>query len=388
MKPFKVFISYCHQDEQYKDQLIAHLTTLKRRGLIQEWHDRMLLPGEDWDGIIKQELLDADIILLLISADFLHSNYCYDIEVTKAVERHNHGDTIVIPIILRPCDWKDLPFSQIHGLPKDAKPISLWPDKDEGYLNIIEGIKSAIKSKDGENKAQESTSAPEGSTQLFPKDLIICRFPRGYLQIDQIEFQEHSTWAVTASYYDYIYGWRRSTHYHSSYHESWGTPDGKDIQCKKLGVPKGDWYLVDSALYLIMEIRERNQKLLIDNLMEHFQTGDDYFDYYPKNTPIPKPACPEKYLILNKTGELRDIIESLTIDSWRDYDLKTLHEEFESIRRDAYLLTYEKLGGTHPASVFLKEIIYEYMPSFNLEDLRLWAHRLSGAISNACKYVK
>ena len=84
LNPLKLFISYSHQDEKYKDQLTTHVTSLKRRGIVKEWHDRKLVAGEEWDKIIKQELLDSDIILLLISSDFLASNYCYDIEIKKA----------------------------------------------------------------------------------------------------------------------------------------------------------------------------------------------------------------------------------------------------------------------------------------------------------------
>ena len=198
MKPFKIFISYSHLDENYKDQLLVHLSSLKRRGIINEWHDRKLIPGQDWDGTIKQELLDSDIILLLISADFIASNYCYDVEIKKALERHEQNDAIVIPIVLRPCDWKDLPFSKIQALPKDAKPLSTWANLDEGFMNIISGIKTLTKTELDVSPTEDKISSQDKSISSS-EDSIIGRLPRGYLLIENIEFRESPSWSVVVS---------------------------------------------------------------------------------------------------------------------------------------------------------------------------------------------
>src|SRR5690349_5863095 len=103
--PVSVFYSYAHQDEALRQQLETHLSLLRRQGLISEWYDRKILPGAEWVGEIDEHLERASIILLLISADFLASDYCYDKEMTRALERHKQGEARVIPIILRPCDW-------------------------------------------------------------------------------------------------------------------------------------------------------------------------------------------------------------------------------------------------------------------------------------------
>lgn len=140
----KIFISYAHEDEKYKDKLIKHLSSLKRRNIIEEWHDRKILAGQNLDDKISDNLLDADIILLMISVDFLNSDYCYEKEMTKALEMNRENSARVIPIIVRYCDWHDSPFSNLNALPRDGRCIKDWPDEDQAYMNIIDGIKAVI----------------------------------------------------------------------------------------------------------------------------------------------------------------------------------------------------------------------------------------------------
>jgi len=146
MDKVKIFISYSHQDEYYRRELEKHLSVLKRNGDIDTWTDRKIVAGENWEGKISAELLNAKIILLLISPDFLASNYCYDIEMKTAIERHNNKKAIVVPIILRHCDWSDTPFSSIQGLPINTIPIKEWNDQDKAFFNVVDGIKVLLKS--------------------------------------------------------------------------------------------------------------------------------------------------------------------------------------------------------------------------------------------------
>src|SRR5256885_1463819 len=104
LQPIEVFYSYARADEALRDQLEKHLAVLKRQKVISAWHDRLITAGEDWANEIDQHINSASIILLLVSADFLTSDYCYEIEMTQALGRHEAGETRVIPIILRPCD--------------------------------------------------------------------------------------------------------------------------------------------------------------------------------------------------------------------------------------------------------------------------------------------
>ncbi len=141
----KAFISYAHTDVHYKDELEKHLATLRRNGEIESWTDTMISPSEVWNESISKSLNTADLIICLISSDFLNSDYCYDIEMRDALIRHREGKAQIIPIIIRPCDWSETPFAHIQVLPTLGKPIREWPDQDQAYVNVVEGIKKAIR---------------------------------------------------------------------------------------------------------------------------------------------------------------------------------------------------------------------------------------------------
>lgn len=140
-----VFISYAHDDTDVFGRLKSHLAGMERAGIIQTWHDRCIVAGEDWAGKIDKHLNAADIILLLISPAFLSSNYCYDIELKTAMARHESGEAVVIPIIARPVLWEYSPFAKLQALPTDAKPISEWRNRDTALKNVAEGIERAIR---------------------------------------------------------------------------------------------------------------------------------------------------------------------------------------------------------------------------------------------------
>lgn len=145
-----LFFSYSHKDEVLRDQLEVHLTMLKRQGIISAWHDRRIVAGEDIDDAISGYLEEADVVLLLVSSDFLASDYCYEREMNRAMERQREGSTEVIPVILRPCDWHSAPFGRLNALPLEGKPVTKWADADDAFLNIVEGIKAALKNIHGD----------------------------------------------------------------------------------------------------------------------------------------------------------------------------------------------------------------------------------------------
>ena len=136
----KLFYSYAHRDRRYKDELAKHLG----RSYISEWHDREILPGSEWEQEIDQHLQKADIILLLVSVDFLASDYCYGYEMRRALERQVAGETIIIPIILRPVAWVNVPFAHLQVLPRSGKPIASWANRDEAFSEVAQGIRSVI----------------------------------------------------------------------------------------------------------------------------------------------------------------------------------------------------------------------------------------------------
>ena len=140
----KVFISYSHRDETFKDELDVHLSALKRSGLVDVWHDRRIDAGTDWDDSIRAELEAADIILLLVSASFLASEYVWQVEIGRAMERHRAREARVVPVFIRACDMKGMPFEGIQGLPRDARPVAAFADRDEAYLQIVKGLRAVL----------------------------------------------------------------------------------------------------------------------------------------------------------------------------------------------------------------------------------------------------
>lgn len=140
----KLFCSYSHRDEHLRDELAKHLKLLERQGLIESWHDRRIGAGEVWKEEIDRNLSEADIILLLISADFLASDYCFDIEMKAALERHSAAKAVVIPIILRPVDWHATPFSGLQALPKNGKPVTTFDNLDIAFEQVATSIRAAI----------------------------------------------------------------------------------------------------------------------------------------------------------------------------------------------------------------------------------------------------
>ncbi|WP_437516751.1 TIR domain-containing protein [Sorangium sp. So ce1099] len=142
--PIRLFFSYSHKDEALRDELETHLALLKRQGLLETWHDRRIGAGTEWADQIDRNLDEADVILLLVSADFLASDYCFDKEMKRALARHDGGQARVVPVILRKTDWHSAPFARLQALPKDARPVTLWQDRDEAWTDVALGIRRAI----------------------------------------------------------------------------------------------------------------------------------------------------------------------------------------------------------------------------------------------------
>jgi len=144
---FNVFVSYSHQDKEHLNKLGRILTLLERSGLINVWYDRQILPGSEWDRTIKNELDNADIIILLVSYDFLSSKYIADVEVKKALHRHKLGQTTVVPIIVRDVSLKNTEFGHLQAFPQDGKPVALWQHEDSAWRDVEEGLRMFIADK-------------------------------------------------------------------------------------------------------------------------------------------------------------------------------------------------------------------------------------------------
>jgi hypothetical protein len=151
----KIFFCYAHEDEPLLNRLKIQLISMQRRGLIEMWHDRDINAGTEWEGEISEQINTAQIILLLISPDFMASDYCYGIEMKRALERHKNGEACVIPVILRPVHWQDI-LGNIQSLPNDGNPVtsSSWHSPDDAFFDVAEGIRRVIE----EMTAQISTN--------------------------------------------------------------------------------------------------------------------------------------------------------------------------------------------------------------------------------------
>ena len=140
----KVFYAYSHEDEDLRGELGKHLAPLRRGGAIIDWYDRKISAGKEWEGEIEEHLNTARIILLLISSDFINSDYCHDVEMERALERHEAGEARVIPIILRPVFWRESHFRKLLALPTDGEAVTLWDNQDAAFTNIAEGIREVV----------------------------------------------------------------------------------------------------------------------------------------------------------------------------------------------------------------------------------------------------
>ncbi len=162
--PLEVFYSYSHKDDEFRIALENHLSLLQRQGLITAWHDRRIGPGGEWREQIDSHLRSADLILLLISADFLASDYCFDVELKCALDRHKAGAALVIPIVVRHVDWSEAPFAGLQALPRDGKAISSWPDRDEALMNVAQGVRAAVQNQASHRRRRARKSLAQNGT--------------------------------------------------------------------------------------------------------------------------------------------------------------------------------------------------------------------------------
>jgi hypothetical protein len=140
----QAFISYSHMDEKLKKRLDKHLAIFRRKDTLITWNDRRIEAGEERDPAINKALDESDIILLLISADFIDSEYCYSREMKRAIERHTTNQARVIPIILKPCLWNDTPISQLIALPKDGKAVTEWKNRESAWSSVTAEIQRVV----------------------------------------------------------------------------------------------------------------------------------------------------------------------------------------------------------------------------------------------------
>lgn len=169
--PLKLFISYSHRDESFKNDLMDHLSSLIRAGQIKVWQDRDIDAGAEWNREILTAIDGADIILMLVTARFMASEFCFSKEMQRAMAHHDQGSATVVPVIASPCRWQDAPFSRLQVLPKDGKAIADWGSPDAAYTNVVSGLARLVNKQTAPAPADDGWgSPPPPKTTSAPKD--------------------------------------------------------------------------------------------------------------------------------------------------------------------------------------------------------------------------
>jgi hypothetical protein len=140
----RVFFSYAAEDEPHRITLEKHLRLLQRQGLVEGWHARMVAPGEERDAEVRRHLDAADVVLLLVSPDFLACDRVWEEEMARALERHDAREASVVPVFVRPCDWRGAPFARLQGLPRDGEPVTRRADADEAWTEVAAGLRALV----------------------------------------------------------------------------------------------------------------------------------------------------------------------------------------------------------------------------------------------------
>ena len=193
-----VFFSYSHKDEDLRNQLETQLAMLRRQGVISTWHDRRIIAGEEFAQVIDDHINADDIILLLASADFLASDYCYELEMQRAMERHEAGEAVVIPVILRACDWQGAPFGKLQATPTDARPVTQWPDRDQAFLEVARAIRRAAERFNSATVTAVAPTVPSSAAAVLkteghrPGRSSNLRVTRHFTERDKDAFQDEA----------------------------------------------------------------------------------------------------------------------------------------------------------------------------------------------------
>jgi tetratricopeptide (TPR) repeat protein len=167
-----VFISYARSDRAACTEFVGHLALLRRQGLVRTWHDAMIRPGEDWDAAIRERLHAAKLVILLISKNFLASDFCYGVELQYAMDRHDRREALVVPILLSPCDVTGASFMRLQVLPSDARPVTQWSSQDDAWTDVTAQLRSIVV--DLKASLERAAGAKSrGATRSIPPEHVV-----------------------------------------------------------------------------------------------------------------------------------------------------------------------------------------------------------------------
>lgn len=184
--PVRMFVSYAHTDGEARDELEKHCALLIRQGLLSIWSDPAISPGREWKTEIDSRLDEADIVLLLVTASFIDSDYCFGIELERALTRHKAGAARIVPVIVSPCDWEESPFGCLQALPERAIPVTTWRNPDEAWAAVAKGLRELIHEiraapapAGGQTAPEPSDEARQVSALAREYERIRLRLPKG-----------------------------------------------------------------------------------------------------------------------------------------------------------------------------------------------------------------
>lgn len=171
----RAFISYSHADDSLRAEFNKHLALLRRQGLLDVWTDHRIPPGGEFDQHISAELEAADIVVLLVSPDFMNSDYCVGIEMKRAMERHSAATATVVPVILRPVDWQSAPFGILKVLPRDGKPVVKWPTLDDAFLDVVQALRQLLEQRAAPGAARTRNPAQAAEATSIRENPAVAR---------------------------------------------------------------------------------------------------------------------------------------------------------------------------------------------------------------------
>jgi len=201
----KVFFSYSHHDETDRNELEKHLTVLKRQGFIETWYDRRILAGSSLSQEIDQNLLESNLVLLLVSPDFLESDYCYSNEMQKALEMRRQCSAWIIPIILEHCDWKNTPLKDLLVCPQDGKPVSDYPNPNKAYTEVVQEIRRVIGEISEKQPESQKYTSKEGymTSESKSKPVVVDNIRSGNLRVKR-KFTDYEKDTFKRKTFEYI----------------------------------------------------------------------------------------------------------------------------------------------------------------------------------------
>lgn len=202
----RVFISYSHKDEALRAELDKHLSLMRRQGEIDIWSDHRIPPGGDLDNSISEALESAEIVMLLLSADFIDSDYCFGVEMKRAMELHERGKAIVLPVMLRPCDFQSAPFGRLKAVPTDGKAVTKWPNQDEAFVDIVKHVRKLLGQR-ARSQPEVVSDAPSTDQHSSPSQAVGVRrssnlsLPREFSDQDKHDFSS-ATFKYVLEYFE------------------------------------------------------------------------------------------------------------------------------------------------------------------------------------------